>query len=371
MTETDFCIVGGGVMGLATAFALTKSAKRNVLLLDRYGISNELCSSNDINRVFRYAYGSDKLYTQMAEKSLKLWHQIEQESGRRLLVPSGFLMMYGADENWSRFVADSYKTLKELGLNAESLEEAELKRRFPQFAAEKAILDPYAGALLAAEVLETLHSAVEGQGVKTLAGEQIVKLHLSDNPEVETSGGKRIHCKKLIVTTGVWSNQLLRDGLTKIKPTRQHLIYFKPNSSITRFQPPQFPIFFIDNYYGIPAVGIDGVKATYHGLPEEVDPDTANRTVDPEVIETLRRVLRKYVPELASGRVVHSKVCIYDMTENSDFVISADPEYPNVVYGYGFSGHGFKFAPLIGQLLVELALEESASFPLDRFSAVR
>ncbi len=358
-------------MGLATAHALSRTSKRNILLIDRYGISNELCSSNDVNRVFRYAYGTDKLYTKMAVESLKLWHEIERESGQHLFIHSGFLMMVGEDEHWSRFVRDSYTTLKESGLNVESFEKGELKRRFPQFSAERGVLDLYAGALMASKVLETLHEQVTRQGVKTLEGEQVVKLHPSEMPEVETATGKKIRCKKLILTSGVWSNKLLREGLTKMIPTRQQLIYFKPTGNLERFQPGQFPIFFVDNYYGIPAVGIDGVKVSFHGLPEVVDPETAKRTVDPEAIESCRNILRKYIPELADGEVVHSKVCIYDMTENSDFVISGDPEYPSVIYGYGFSGHGFKFAPLIGKLLAELALGLTPSFELDRFSAVR
>ncbi len=358
-------------MGLATAHALSRTSKRSVLLIDRYGISNEVCSSNDINRVFRYAYGNDKLYMKMAVESLKLWHKIERESGQHLFIPSGFLMMEGEDEHWSRFVRDSYTTLKESGLNVESFEKGELKRRFPQFSAEKAVLDPYAGALMASKVLETMHEQVTGQGVKVLEGEQVVKLYPSEMPEVETVTGKKIRCKKLILTSGVWSNKLLRQGLTKMTPTRQQLIYFKPTGSLERFQPGQFPIFFVDNYYGIPAVGIDGVKVSFHGLPEVVDPETAKRTIDPEAIESCRNILRKYIPELADGEVVHSKVCIYDMTENSDFVINGEPEYPSIIYGYGFSGHGFKFAPLIGRLLAELALDLTPSFELDRFSAVR
>lgn len=371
MIQTDVCIVGGGVMGLAAAYALNKESKQDVLIIDRYGIGNEFGSSNDINRVFRYAYGSDKLYTQMAVESLRLWKQLEQESGQKLLIPTGFLLMEGEDEYWSRFVRDSYKTLTGLRLQAESLEKEELKERFPQFSAERGVLDPYAGALMASKVLETLDPIIKRQGVKILEGEQVTKLHLSDSPEIETSTGTKIRCKKLIVTSGVWSTSLLRDGLTKITRTRQQLIYFKPPNDLERFQPAQFPIFFVDNYYGIPAVGIDGVKVSFHGLPEEVDPDTVNRKADPEAIESCRNILRKHIPEIADGRVVHSKVCMYDMTENSDFVIDTDPENPNVVYGYGFSGHGFKFAPIIGQLLAELALEMPPSFELDRFSATR
>ncbi|HZY48094.1 MAG TPA: FAD-dependent oxidoreductase, partial [Candidatus Bathyarchaeia archaeon] len=112
-------------------------------------------------------------------------------------------------------------------------------------------------------------------------------------------------------------------------------------------------------------------KISNKELNDPVDPETAKRTVDQEQIEQCRAACRKFVPDLGDGSVVKNKVCLYDMTENSDFVIDEDPDNPDIVYGYGFSGHGFKFAPLIGRLLADLVLGREPSFNLSRFSAQR
>jgi sarcosine oxidase len=152
-------------------------------------------------------------------------------------------------------------------------------------------------------------------------------------------------------------------------PTRQQLIYFKPKNSLDQFRPGTCPVFFTDKHYGLPATAIDGVKVSPKELNDPVDPEKVNRSVDQEQIAACRDVCRRFVPDLADGEVVHTKVCLYDMTENSDFILDRDPDHPEAVYGYGFSGHGFKFAPLIGRLLSELALDREPSFPIEKFSA--
>jgi len=189
--------------------------------------------------------------------------------------------------------------------------------------------------------------------------------------EIETAEGETIRAKKLVVAVGPWTNSLLKDGLTGMIPTRQQVVYLKPSRDFERFRPSSCPVFFTDHHYGLPAAGIDGVKISNKELIDSVDPETARRSVDLEQIEQCRDACRKFVPDLAEGEVVQTKVCLYDMTENSDFVIDRDPGHRNIVYGYGFSGHGFKFAPLIGKLLAELVLDIDPSFDLSRFSAQR
>lgn len=151
-------------------------------------------------------------------------------------------------------------------------------------------------------------------------------------------------------------------------PTRQQIVYFKPKTGTDKFRPPGFPVFFADQYYGLPAVGIDGVKVSHKNLWDPVDPDQANRSVSPEFIKSARALCNRFVPELADADAAHTKVCLYDMTQNSDFVIGRDPEKHGVVYAYGFSGHGFKFAPLIGKTLAELALEKPTSIKIERLA---
>src|SRR5438445_5883022 len=136
MTEADVCIVGGGIMGLATARALATASNLQILIIDRYGIGNEYCASNGSSRMFCYANGARERYTRMAVESLKLWRELERESGKEVFVPSGFLALEGETARGTKFIAQSHATLKRLGLPVELLEEAELRRRFPQFRAK-------------------------------------------------------------------------------------------------------------------------------------------------------------------------------------------------------------------------------------------
>ena len=367
-TETDICILGGGIMGLATAYSISKASPSKVLLLDRYGVGNDFCSSNDVNRVFRYSYGNDELYTRMAVESLKLWKNLGGESGQEILLPTGLLMLQGEDSNANGFNESSYRTLSRMKLGAEQLEAEELKERFPQFRAEKGFFDPHGGVLLASKALSVLNSLIEQHGVKVRKG-AARRLIFGDHPSVETTDGETVRFRKLVMSIGPWSNKLLNPKLTAMGPTRQQVIYLKPNDGLDRFRPERCPVFFTDKHYGLPAAGIDGVKVSPKELNEPVDPESANRSVDSEQIAACREVCRRFIPDLSDGVVVHTKICLYDMTENSDFVLDKDPDHAEVVYGYGFSGHGFKFAPMIGTLLSELALDKKPSLSLERFSA--
>jgi sarcosine oxidase len=355
-------------MGLATAYSISKASASKVLLLDRYGVGNNFCGSNDVNRVFRYSYGNDELYTRMAVDSLKLWNDLEKHSGQEILLPTGLLMLQGDDRKANGFNEASYRTLLRMKLGAEQLVTEELKRRFPQFTAKKGFFDPHGGVLLASKALSVLRSLSEKQGVQIRKG-QARRLVFEDRPSIETAEGENVRFHKLVITIGPWSNNLLNRKLASMVPTRQQLIYFKPRDGLDRFRPKYCPVFFTDKHYGLPAAGVDGVKVSPKELNDPVDPETANRSVDSKQIFGAREVCRRFVPDLAEGDVIRSKVCLYDMTENSDFVLDKDPDHPEVVYGYGFSGHGFKFAPLIGTLLSELTLDEKPAFSLERFSA--
>ncbi len=354
-------------MGAATAYAISRMADKRIILLDRYGIGNEYCSSNDVNRVFRYSYGKDQYYTKMAIESLRLWKEIEKETGRELLIPAGLFMLEGEDEHANKFNESSFKTLTNLGLGAEVYEGPELKRRFPQFRADRGFFDPHGGVLLASKSLETFASQSGVRGVRILE-KHVTAIRDKPGLEVETLDGQTIRADKLVVTAGPWSNGFLKGGLTGIIPTRQQLVYLRPSRNIERFTPTSCPVFFTDHHYGLPAAGFDGVKISNKELIDPVDPETARRSVDQDQIEQCRAACREFVPDLSDGEVVRTKVCLYDMTENSDFVVDRDPDNRDIVYGYGFSGHGFKFAPLIGELLAELALDREPSFDISRFS---
>ncbi len=364
--EADVCIVGGGVMGSAAAYWLSKTSDLDVVLVEQYSIGNDYCSSNDANRVFRYSYGSDKLYSRMAMETLPLWKNLEEDAGEQLMVPSGLLLVDGEDKECNRFNRESYATLREMGVNMEELEGSSLKAKFSQFSATHACLDPYGAVLLASRILASLIGLARRRGVKVLENQKVTRLNAADKVEVEMPGGT-IRAGKVIVTVGSWSNSLRSEKLSNITPTRQQIFYFQP-SDLGPYRPGRFPVFFADQYYGIPAAGIDAVKVSHKGLADPVDPDSANRSVDLGMGTTCREVCGRFIPGLADAPIHRSKVCLYDMAPNSDFIIAPDPNRPSVIYGYGFSGHGFKFATLVGKLLGELAMELPPSFNLGRFT---
>jgi len=272
-------------------------------------------------------------------------------------------------KNSNRFNESSYRTLTQANLGAEKLDNQELPKRYPQFKAEKAILDPHGGVLLASRALQTLQSLALSRGVRIQQGrvEEIVD---GENPHLLTADKREIECQKIVLTTGQWSNTLLARDLTRVSPTRQQLFYLRPPHEFDQFLPGSCPVFFTDSHYGLPAAGITAIKISPKELPEEVDPETAKRSVDEEQLDKCRAACRRFIPALADGKVVKSKVCIYDMTGNSDFVLDSDPINSSIVYGYGFSGHGFKFAPLVGKLLAQLALDQESSFDLANFSII-
>ncbi len=356
-------------MGAATAHFISKTSRSKILLLDRYGIGNDYCSSNDVNRVFRYSYGGDEYYTRMAVDSLGLWRQLEQESGQHLLTATGLLLIEGEDESANKFNEASYRTLLRMGLGAEKFEEGDLKKRFPQFKTRRGFLDPNGGVLLASKALSAFTGQAQARGVRFLQ-DQARTINADRLIQVATITGETVRCRKLVVTVGPWSNGLLTPRLPSITPTRQQLIYFQARGGMDRFRPESCPVFFTDKHYGLPTAGIDAVKVSPKELTEQVDPETANRSVDMEQVEACRDMCRRFIPDLAEGKVVQTKVCLYDMTKNSDFVLDRDPDNPNVIYGYGFSGHGFKFAPLVGKLLGELALDKKTGFDISRFTAL-
>src|SRR5438094_10624290 len=176
-------------MGAATAYAISRMSENRILLLDRYGVGNEYCSSNDVNRVFRFAYGADRLYTEMAIESLRLWKELERETSHELLIRTGLLMLEGDDEHANRFNESSFRMLTKLEFGAHIYNGPELKKRFPQFQAGRAFFDPHGGVLLAAKSLETFASEAGRRGVKILE-KHVTKAQDKSDLEIETAEGQ-------------------------------------------------------------------------------------------------------------------------------------------------------------------------------------
>ena len=179
---------------------------------------------------------------------------------------------------------------------------------------------------------------------------------------------------RLVITAGAWAGPLL-DGLglqVALQPTRERLVFFDP-ADPTPFTPDRFPVFIAHSdtwFYGIPSVNGSGLKAAIHAQTHATDPNNTDREVEQEYIDQVRDFLEQYIPG-ANGTVKEKRVCLYTMTSDHHFIIDKHPAHPHVVIGTGFSGHGFKFGILTGQMLADLATQGQTPHDISLFSVRR
>jgi sarcosine oxidase len=297
--------------------------------LERATVGHARGGSHGPSRVFRLGY-PDPRYVEMAMQALPMWRALEAETGRALVETTGQLT-YGPG------AAAVYETLAACNAPVEPWSDA-IAQQFPMFAAHgPAIYEPASGVIAAGEVLASLRSRVDvREGVNVRA--------LDRSGRVTTDGGV-IDADVIVLAAGPWSTKLLNVGETFA--TLEHVAYFRPPAGAAGA-----PIFIDFNepaVYGLPTPGSDLYKLALHHGGARIDPD-GDLSVDPGAVEVLRRAAEKWLPE---HELVDVDVCLYDNTPTEDFIIE---RVDNVVIGCGTSGHGFKFGPLLGEMLADLCL---------------
>ncbi len=358
----DVIIIGAGIMGLATAYFLSKSRK-NILVIDQLSINNSINSSSDYSRGFRYEYGDDEFYTELAVKSLVLWKTIERVMNKKLYIQCGALLLGDKDQDYAM---KSYKTLNKLGHKVRLFSKTQLKKIFPQFSATYGVLDYHGGLLDAFLAIRIFAKLAKKQGV---IFRERMKVSRIANRNIILENDEMIPFQKLVVTCGAWALELLTEQNLPIQVTKQQIIYLKPKQN-KYFLKEVFPSFaYLDRgFYGFPIYGLDAVKVANHKPGRVVDPDSRG-IVDNNFIKESKAFLNKYVPGLGDAEIVKSKVCHYDVTPDRDFIIDRLNE--NIIVGAGFSGHGFKFAPVIGNIIAKLVEDEESRFDNKRFKLRR
>ncbi|HST21847.1 MAG TPA: N-methyl-L-tryptophan oxidase [Blastocatellia bacterium] len=374
MRAFDVAIIGAGIMGAATACELARAGAQ-VALLDQSALPNPRAASIDHSKVFRFAY-PDALYAQMAARALKLWRSLEEETGAHLLTDTGVLML-GREQ--SSVEADTYETLRSLGLQVEMLDNRETTARFPQFnrdALGYSVYDP-SGALLHAErAVCALIDLARQRGVHIIEGERVTNIKQSANARVRivTESGNEFDCARACAASGPWTRNLLPFLRDNLKTTRQEVVYFEPETSASQnFDAGRFPIFIdLDSgFYGFPIHHAGAMKIANHHKGERTEMDSYAPQVGDEFIQKCRDFFREFIPQLASARVRETRVCVYNNTPDDDFIIDWHPEIENALIVTGFSGHGFKFGSIVGRIGAELLLSGRTSHNIDRFSLAR
>jgi monomeric sarcosine oxidase len=358
-------VVGAGVFGTWTAHHLL-AAGYDVTVVDAYGPANPRASSGDQSRILRCGYGADEIYSDFARRSLEQWRALETRTGVSIWHPCGVLLLADADDPW----AIATRQALERGRHAfELLDADQVRGRYPHLEAadlSMALLETECGALMARRAVRTLAAELVRSGVRMLRGKAIVPAPSGRLRSIGLAGGGAIESDAFVFACGPWLPSVLSPSLTgRIRPTRQTVVYFGTPAGDHRFGPLHTPAW-IDRpagIYGIPELEDAGLKVGVdeHGPP--IDPDTADRTADPEIIARARAWVEHRLPALRGAPVIGTRVCQYENTSNGDLLIDRHPDYDNVWVAGGGSGHGFKHGPIVGEYVAALMLNGGKAHP--------
>ena len=351
-------VLGLGAMGSATAYHLARRGVR-VLGLDAFGRGHTNGSSHGRSRIIREAYFEAPEYVPLVQRAYTLWRELEAEAGRELLRITGGLTV-GAPEG--ALFAGALASARQHGLPHEELGPEEVATRFPGFRLPgglRAVHEPNAG-ILDPEACVLAHLDGAARHGATIRHDEPARRWSADGDgaRVETDGGT-YRADRLVITAGPWAGEVLADLGLPLTVQRVVNVHFAP-ARPALFAPERCPVYILGvpegDYYGFPALPGQGVKFGRHDVGEVCTPDTIRRTVDPAEIAALGAVLDRYLPG-AAGEVLRTLTCMYTNTPDRDFVLDRHPAHAQVVYGCGFSGHGFKFASVIGEILADLAID--------------
>lgn len=359
----DVIVVGTGGIGSAALYHLARAGVR-VLGIDRFSAGHDRGSSHGESRMIRKSYFEHADYVPLACRSWDMWQQLEHNSGRTLLQPSG-VIYFGQQEG---VVMSGVRTSAQTHhLPIEQMTAAEAAKRFPQFQAPDgttALYEADAGVLLVEDCVKTHIDLAVAAGAQTALDESVVEISAKGSSVVVTTDRNRHEAASVVVTTGAWTGSLLPELQLPLRVIRKHLHWFQSDDHRLRMKD-GCPAFFVEHqqgyFYGLPEIGPAGIKAGEHSGGSEVsDPLHDLRQPEPSDTARVRQFIADFLPA-AGCRPHQQKTCFYTMTPDEHFVVDRHPQYENIVFTTGLSGHGFKFAPVLGLRMAQLALQQDAT----------
>lgn len=370
----DVIVVGLGAMGSAACYQLARRGKR-VLGLEQFGIPHNRGSYHGHSRMIRMAYCEHPNYVPLVRRAYELWHELEKTSGRRLLHTTGGLYLGAAE---SGLVAGSVKASREHGLDYELWGHSEVSAKYPQFRLPENYVgfwDPHAGLLLSESVVPTHAELALGRGAELHGHEPVTGWEANQSGVTVVTPKGEHRADRVIFCGGAWSDRLITDLGVPLKVTRQVLGWLWPRDP-EPFQLGTLPVWAVEDekadfYYGFPMMdGALGLKIAHHWQAAETDPDHVVREPIAGDEDDFRPAVKRFVPG-ADGPLLSLTVCLYTNTPDSHFVVDRHPAHENVTIACGFSGHGFKFASVLGEVLADLALDGTTRHPIDFLSLKR
>ena len=375
----DVVVAGVGGMGSAAADHLARRGRR-VLGLERFDVPNEMGSSHGYTRIIRLAYYEHSSYVPLLRRAYELWRELEASSGERLLHVTGSI---DAGPEGSFVFAGSLQSCLDHHLEHEVVDARELRRRYPAYRLPPetlALIQPQGGFLLPERCIVAHVERAQARGAEVRARERVLDWQPTAAGGVRVRSDRSVYeAEQLVLTTGAWAGSLAGLGADLVVAERQVLAWLQPRRP-ELFAPQRFPVFNLvveeGRYYGFPIFAVPGFKfGRYHHLEERVDPDEVDREPRPADEEVLRRFADRYFPD-GAGPAMTLKVCLFENSRDEHFLLDLHPEHEQVVVAAGFSGHGFKFCSVIGEVIADLAVRGSTAhdigfLSLERFAPLR
>jgi glycine/D-amino acid oxidase-like deaminating enzyme len=391
-------VIGAGAFGGWTALHLLERGAR-VTLLDAWGPGNSRSSSGGETRIMRGTYGPDQPYTDLAARALQLWTKYERRWKHQFLHRAGVLWMAsGRDDAFER---GSIKMLRAAKIKYRELSTAQMRKRWPQINFEgiewgifepecgyldarascAAVLDAFTASggkyrqlgVLSGQEMDNAHQGMAASAVRSNEAKQLANAPESDSPlKFALSDSSQLRADVYVFACGSWLGKFFPGTVgSLIRPTKQDVFFFGPPAGDSRFSDKQMPVW-ADHHghfrYGIPGSDYRGFKIADDTRGPDFDPTNGDRTVTPETLQDIREYVAFRFPALRNAPLIETRVCQYEQTPDSHFVIDRLPANENVWILGGGSGHGFKHGPAIGEMMAELILKDREPVQLWRIN---
>lgn len=366
MKKYDVIVIGAGGMGSAACYQLAKRGV-SVLGIEQFTRAHDRGSSHGNTRLIRKAYFEHPDYVPLCERAYEGWEELHEECGRQLFHRTGLVIFGSAGPNE---VLDGVLHSARLhSLEVEEVTGDNVRERFPQFSpppGSRAVWEPGAGFLEVETCVNAHLDCALNRGADVRFNEEVLSWSArEDAVEVKTNRGEYA-AQRLVIAAGPWSGKILADlGLPLVVRRVPQLWFAGPPSLAESAGAPCYAFALPEGFfYGVPARDGFGVKLASH-VPGSVvsDPTHLERNLLPEDLAAVERVRRDLIPGLAPKPERHA-ICMYTLTPNENFILDTHPRFPSVSFVAGLSGHGFKFAPVLGEALADLAVLGATSLPV-------
>ncbi|MHC5024933.1 MAG: N-methyl-L-tryptophan oxidase [Planctomycetota bacterium] len=365
----DVIVIGLGAMGSAACLELARRGRR-VLGLERHGIPHAQGSSAGESRVIRLCYYEHPDYVPLLRRAYELWDDLSEAAGEPLLHRTGGL--YAGAEDGS-FIQGNLRAAAAHDLPIEQLGAADLRRRYPVFQLpgdHVGVWEPDAGFLRPERIISVSAELAMQRGADLRGREASLDWEAHEEGVTVRTDRATYEADHLVLCAGAWSGRLLAELGVELVVTRQVLAWVQPRRP-ELFAPGAFPVWGVDDpdghfYYGFPMDprGRPGLKIARHFEGRPTDPESIDRTPTPADEDEVRPILEHLLPD-ARGPFLSMAICMYTNSPDGHFIIDHHPRHERVTIACGFSGHGFKFATVVGEILADLAIDGTTSHPID------